>query len=197
MMTKSKKERMKHVPNILTVIRILTVPVILAVLMVPWNYDKRFWIAALLFVLSAATDGLDGHIARKYDAISNFGKFVDPLADKLLVISVLTWITAEISANWMTVVMVITVAREFIISGFRLVAAADGGKVIAAGWLGKIKTVTQYIALTAYLLFRGAPQQMFLYWVFFAAIILSAVFSALSCAVYIWKNREVLKEDVA
>ena len=196
-MTKSKKERMKHVPNILTVIRILTVPVILAVLMIPWDYEKRFWIAALLFVLSAATDGLDGHIARKFDAISNFGKFVDPLADKLLVISILTWITAEISANWMTVVMVMTVAREFIISGFRLVAAADGGKVIAAGWLGKIKTVTQYIALTAYLLFRGAPQQMFLYWAFFAAIILSAVFSALSCAVYIWKNREVLKEDVA
>ena len=192
-----KNNKMKNVPNILTMARILTVPVLLVLLMVPFGSKAVYWIAAAGFVLSASTDGLDGYIARKYDAVSNFGKFIDPLADKLLVVSVLIWITAELAVPWMTVIAVITVAREFIISGFRLVAVTDGGKVIAAGWPGKIKTVTQYIALTAYILTKALPDASFIYWVFFCAIILSAVFSVYSCANYIWSNREVLKGDKA
>ena len=143
-----KIETIKKLPNILSMARILSVPVVLCALMLPGKSSAQYILAAVLFVLSAATDSLDGHIARKYDAVTNFGKFIDPVADKLLVVSVMIWIAADCAIWWVTLGTILTAAREFVISAFRLVAATQGGKVIAAGWLGKIKTVLQDVALT-------------------------------------------------
>ena len=190
-----KIETIKKLPNILSMARILSVPVVLCALMLPGKSSAQYILAAVLFVLSAATDSLDGHIARKYDAVTNFGKFIDPVADKLLVVSVMIWIAADCAIWWVTLGTILTAAREFVISAFRLVAATQGGKVIAAGWLGKIKTVLQDVALTAYILhFFAAPA--FMYGAFCVLFALSAVMTVWSCADYIVKNREVLMEGV-
>ena len=102
------------------------------------------WIAVAIFVIASLTDMLDGQIARKYNLITNFGKFMDPLADKLLVCSaMIALIELDRIPAW---VVIIIIAREFIISGFRLVAS-DNGVVIAAGWWGKVKTVVQMIMI--------------------------------------------------
>jgi CDP-diacylglycerol--glycerol-3-phosphate 3-phosphatidyltransferase len=190
-----KAETIKKLPNILSLARIISVPVVLAILMLPVQSAIRVWIAALLFVISAATDSLDGHLARKYDAVTNFGKFIDPVADKLLVVSVMIWVAVDAAAGWVTIVAVLTTAREFIISAFRLVAVTEGGRVIAAGWLGKIKTVTQYIALTAYIL-KACFLPVFSNVIFVVFLIISAVMTVWSCADYIARNIGVLKGGV-
>lgn len=113
------------------------------------NAPAAQYAAVGVFVLAAITDALDGHIARKNGLVTNFGKFIDPIADKLLVMSALIVLVERgRMPGWVCIVML---AREFAISGFRLVAAGTG-KVIAAGILGKIKTVTQMIAVIALLL---------------------------------------------
>lgn len=190
-----KAETMKKLPNILSLARIASVPVVLAVLMLAGKSAVGVWFAALLFVASAATDSLDGHLARKYDAVTNFGKFIDPVADKLLVVSVMIWAAVDAATGWVTVVAVLTTAREFIISAFRLVAATEGGRVIAAGWLGKIKTVTQYIALTAYIL-QSCFLPAFANVVFVVFLAISAVMTVWSCADYIARNISVLRGGV-
>lgn len=111
------------------------------------------WIAFVIFCAASFTDFLDGQIARRYNLVTDFGKFMDPLADKLLVCSALILLTAEGSlASW---IVIIIIAREFIISGFRLVAA-DNGIVIAASWWGKFKTVSQ-MALCMILILPKLP----------------------------------------
>ena len=106
-------------------------------------------VALLIFVIASLTDMLDGQIARKRGLVTNFGKFIDPIADKLLVMSALVVLVEQGRLpGWICILML---AREFAISGFRLVAA-DGGKVIAAAWLGKVKTVTQMACVIALLL---------------------------------------------
>ena len=123
----------------ITVIRILLVPVFMAAALLGYQ------LAALtLFVLAGATDWVDGYIARKYNQISNFGKFMDPLADKLLVTAALL-----IFVQWGRLpawALMVVLAREFIVSGLRMMAAANG-QVIAAGWSGKIKTVVTFLGI--------------------------------------------------
>ena len=134
-----------NLPNKLTLLRVLLVPFFVFFLMEEQQGNPSFkWIALLIFAVASLTDMLDGMIARKYNLITNFGKFADPLADKMLVgsamicLSVLGWVPV-----WMTLIIII---REFIISGFRLIAA-EKGKVIAAGWWGKWKTAVTMIAI--------------------------------------------------
>ena len=128
-------------------LRILMIPVF--VILALMNAPAAQYAAVGVFVLAAITDALDGHIARKNGLVTNFGKFIDPIADKLLVMSALIVLVERgRMPGWVCIVML---AREFAISGFRLVAAGTG-KVIAAGILGKIKTVTQMIAVIALLL---------------------------------------------
>lgn len=133
-----------NLPNQLTMLRIILIPVFIVVLMMGYYYP-----AAAIFVIAAATDALDGHIARKYNLITNFGKLMDPLADKLLVVSALVCLVqlGEIQA-WIVIVIL---AREFTITALRSVAASEG-IVIAAGNSGKLKTVFQMVAITAILL---------------------------------------------
>ena len=128
-----------NLPNKLTMGRIFAIPVFIVVFLMDYRIA-----AAVIFILAAVTDMLDGHIARKHNLVTNFGKLMDPLADKLLVMSALICMV-EVGdvAGWMVVVIL---GREFIITGMRQVAAAQG-IVIAAGTTGKIKTITQMIAI--------------------------------------------------
>ena len=137
-----------NLPNKLSLLRICMIPFFVVFALMPPLWAQI--VALLIFIIASLTDLLDGKIARKYNLVTNFGKFIDPIADKLLVMSALIVLVEQgRMPGWICILMM---AREFLISGFRLVAA-DSGKVIAAGWLGKVKTVTQMISvITLFLL---------------------------------------------
>ncbi|MCR5702851.1 MAG: CDP-diacylglycerol--glycerol-3-phosphate 3-phosphatidyltransferase [Lachnospiraceae bacterium] len=137
-----------NLPNKLTILRTILIPFFLVALLCDKNYGGFIpygnWIALVIFAIASLTDMLDGKIARKYNLVTNFGKFMDPLADKLLVSSaMIAFIELDRIPCW---IVIIIIAREFIISGFRLVAA-DNGVVIAAGIWGKVKTAEQMVML--------------------------------------------------
>ncbi len=132
-----------NLPNKLTLLRVCMIPVFVAVmLLVPFPYGTL--IGAAVYALASATDAVDGHLARKWNQVTNFGKFLDPLADKMLVISAL--ILLQQMGLVHPVITIIIIARELMVTSIRLIAASSAGKVIAAGWWGKAKTVTQMIA---------------------------------------------------
>lgn len=166
--------------------RVILIPFFIVFLLVPiTSCDK--WIALAIFIIASLTDLLDGKIARKYNLVTNFGKFMDPLADKLLVCSALIClIELNKIPSWMVIIII---AREFIISGFRLVAA-DNGVVIAASYWGKFKTTFQMVAvclLIADIEALGLITQIIL-WI---AVILTVV----SLIDYLIKNKNVMKEN--
>lgn len=172
-----------NLPNKLTLLRIIAIPVFIVVLMMGHRYT-----ATVIFIAAALTDMLDGHIARKYDLVTNFGKLMDPLADKLLVMAALVCLVDLGNvAGWMVIVIL---AREFAVTGLRQVAAAEG-IVIAAGATGKIKTITQMIAIPLLLLdnwpcrYIGVPLDEIFLWIAVAMTIISGV-------EYIAKNRQLL-----
>ena len=170
-------------------LRILMIPVF--VILALMNAPAAQYAAVGVFVLAAITDALDGHIARKNGLVTNFGKFIDPIADKLLVMSALIVLVERgRMPGWVCIVML---AREFAISGFRLVAVGTG-KVIAAGILGKIKTVTQMIAVIALLL--TAIDGVFAPLGTFAdvAMYVSAFMTVWSGADYIIKNFDCIQD---
>ena len=150
-------ERLWTPANIVTVLRICLVPVFVVAIISPWPAYFPFWpdaetakpwVAAGIFILLAATDGLDGYLARSRGEVTNFGKFIDPLADKILVAAaLLALIELGVLPSWVALVIL---AREFIVSGIRMVAASQG-VVIAASWYGKAKTVTQIVAIVLFI----------------------------------------------
>ena len=134
-----------NLPNKLTILRVIMIPFFVAALLYDGGANQNMrYVAAALFIIASLTDMLDGKIARKYNLVTNFGKFMDPLADKLLVCSALICMIElrELPA-WMVIIII---SREFIISGFRLVAS-DNGVVIAASYWGKFKTTFQMIGV--------------------------------------------------
>ena len=133
-----------NLPNRLTLIRIALVPVFIACFYLEPVFRYWNWLAAIVFFLADMTDIIDGAVARKYGLVTNFGKLMDPIADKLLFCSAFIYLTAAGSMS--PLVCVIFIGREFIISGFRLIAVMNGA-VIAAGKLGKIKATVQVIAI--------------------------------------------------
>lgn len=176
-----------NLPNKLTVLRVIMIPFFVAALMVQGGTNQTMrYIAAAIFIIASLTDMLDGKIARKYNLVTNFGKFMDPLADKLLVCSALIcFIELGQIPAWMVIIII---SREFIISGFRLVAS-DNGIVIAASYWGKFKTTFQMIAVVL-LIFNMESLQLLTdicLWVALALTIISLVD-------YIWKNHKVLTE---
>lgn len=174
-----------NLPNKLTVLRVLLIPFFVASLLFKGGEDYRFRIAALvIFVIAALTDTLDGIIARKYNLITDFGKFMDPLADKVLVCSGLICFVEL--GQLSSVVVLVVIAREFIISGIRLIAS-DNGVVIAAAMSGKLKTVVQMI--TVILLILNLPELSVLTNVF---IILMLFLTTFSLFEYIIKNKNVI-----
>ena len=174
-----------NLPNKLTILRMIMIIPFVVFMLVPIGGTGK-WIALALFVIASLTDLLDGKIARKYNLVTTFGKFMDPLADKLLVCSALICLVemGKIPA-W---IVIIIVSREFIISGFRLVAS-DNGVVIAASYWGKFKTTFQMIAVV--LLIVGIPA---LSMVTTAVVWIALVLTVISLVDYITKNVNVLKE---
>lgn len=175
-----------NLPNKLTMFRVVLIPFFVVFLLVDITlYDN--WIALAIFVVASLTDLLDGKIARKYNLVTNFGKFMDPLADKLLVCSALICLVEmERIAAWMVIVII---AREFIISGFRLVAS-DNGVVIAASYWGKFKTTFQMVMICLMIADLEALSLVTVV-VTWAAVILTVV----SLADYLIKNKGVMQEN--
>ncbi len=176
-----------NLPNKITIFRVCMIPVFLVFMLVP-GIPFGNYIATAVFAIACASDALDGHIARKHNLVTNFGKFMDPLADKLLVCSALIcFVELSYMPAW---IVIVVIAREFIISGFRLIAS-DNGVVIAASYWGKFKTIAQMI--TCILLIVQLPfswievvEQIFIW--------LSLILTVVSLVEYIWKNKNVLKE---
>ena len=174
-----------NLPNKLTILRVIMIPFFVVFLLADVTGSADKWIALVIFCVASLTDMLDGKIARKRNLVTNFGKFMDPLADKLLVCTALICLTAMDRLN--VVVTLIIIAREFIISGFRLVAS-DNGIVIAANYWGKFKTVSQMALIIVKIMDLGG-----IFVELEAVLTLIAVaLTLISLMDYIMKNKEVL-----
>ena len=178
-----------NLPNKLTTFRVILIPFFVCFMLAPNMTGINHYIAAAIFIVASLTDLLDGKIARKYNLVTNFGKFMDPLADKLLVCSAMICLiqTGQLAA-W---IVVIIIAREFIISGFRLIAS-DNGVVIAASYWGKFKTTFQMLMVIVLILnIQMSFFQILGMILTYVALILTVV----SLIDYIVKNKDVLKEQ--
>ncbi len=176
-----------NLPNKLTILRVILIPFFVAALLWDGGQNQTLrYVSAAIFIVASLTDMLDGKIARKYNLVTNFGKFMDPLADKLLVCSALICLI-ELGQlpSWMVIMII---SREFIISGFRLVAS-DNGVVIAASYWGKFKTTFQMIAVVL-LILQIPPLHIVTQICVWIALILTVV----SLIDYIMKNHKVLTE---
>ena len=177
-----------NLPNKLTVLRVIMVPFFVAFMLYPLAGPASKYIALALFCVASFTDFLDGYLARKHNLVTNFGKFMDPLADKLLVCSALICLSS--TGQLATWIVLVIIAREFIISGFRLVAS-DNGIVIAASYWGKFKTVSHMAMIILLILDLQNPVfgviTTVVVWVGVALTIISLVD-------YVWKNKQVLTQ---
>lgn len=176
-----------NLPNKLTILRVILIPFFVVFMLFDITGTADKWIALVIFCVASLTDMLDGKIARKYNLVTNFGKFMDPLADKLLVCTALICLTSMNRLN--VIVVLVIIAREFIISGFRLVAS-DNGIVIAASYWGKFKTVSQMALIIVLIMDLGGVWNVVgtvLTWV---ALLLTVV----SLIDYIAKNKQVLTQ---
>ena len=170
-----------NLPNKLTLLRIIMIPVFVVLLYLDFPFNNL--VALAVFILASITDTLDGYIARKYNLITDFGKFMDPIADKLLVTAaMLVFVDWHMMPAW---VVIVVVAREFIVSALRLVAA-NNGRVIAAGWSGKVKTASTMVCICLMLLLSNAATlRLVCVWI----ILLTTIYSGIE---YFIKNRDVL-----
>ena len=170
----------------ITLIRVLLIPAFLVVFLLSPAYPWLKWLALAIFIIASLTDYVDGHIARKYNQVSDFGKFLDPLADKLLVIAAMcVFCQWGLMPAW---ALVIVLTREFAVTGLRLIAVGKG-RVIAAGWSGKVKTFTTMVALCIWIVFHEWP---WLNWIIILAIVLPTIYSGVE---YFIQNRDVLAID--
>ena len=174
-----------NTPNKLTIARMIIVPFLVIFLLTGWGGEANRYISLTLFVVASVTDWFDGYLARKNNLVTNFGKFMDPLADKLLVCSaMICMIDLKRLSAWFVIIII---AREFIISGFRLIAA-ENGIVIAANYWGKFKTASQMIMIILLMLDFGGVfavlTQIFIW--------LSVALTIISLLTYIMQNRKVL-----
>lgn len=178
-----------NLPNKLTLFRILLIPIL--VLLMLLNIPNGFLISCVIFIIASVTDALDGYIARRDNLITDFGKFMDPLADKLLVISVLIcMVEVGLVRSWMVIIIV---ARELTVSILRAIAAADG-KVIAAGSSGKLKTITQMVSIA--ILFLGAHfYNIYLLKFGDALILIATLLTLYSGGEYLYKNRGLFMDS--
>ena len=176
-----------NLPNKLTVLRVIMIPFFVFFLLLENGANPTWrYLSAAIFIVASFTDLLDGKIARKYNLVTNFGKFMDPLADKLLVCSALIClIQLEQLPSW---IVIIIISREFIISGFRLVAS-DNGVVIAASYWGQFKTVFQMISVI--LLILNSPALSLITQI---CVWIALILTVVSLVDYIVKNHKVLTE---
>lgn len=168
-----------NIANKLTLLRVFLIPVFLVVLY--WGFPYSQYVALGIFILASLTDFLDGYLARSRNLITDFGKFMDPLADKVLVVTAMLWfVQTGIMPAW---AVAIVIFREFAVSGMRLIAV-EGGRVIAAGWSGKVKTASTMVCLC--LMFLPLPTPVI--WVCVAVIVITTVWSGIE---YFAKNSDV------
>lgn len=197
-----------NLPNKLTLSRVIMVPFFVVFILLVPQYLFFKWIALAIFVIASLTDLLDGKIARKYNLVTNFGKFMDPLADKLLVCSALIAMSSlGVIPAWITIVII---AREFIISGFRLIAA-EKGVVIAASMWGKWKTtfqmlmlcvqmvvMDQYVSVNGNIAANGlyvvTPFYQVLMMIGSITMYIALILTVVSLIDYLLKNKDVLKD---
>lgn len=180
-----------NLPNKLTVLRVCLVPIFVLVLLLSNKSDIGFFriLPLIIFVGAAITDTLDGQIARKHNLITDFGKFMDPLADKLLVCSALIcFIEIDYISSW---IVILIIAREFIISGFRMLASSKGVTIAANIW-GKLKTVIQML-LVIVILCDFAGIFGFLSALITPLIVLTILLTIISAATYIYDNKKVIR----
>lgn len=185
-----------NIPNKITISRIFLIPIFLIVVLVDFSWGEisllgatmpvTHFIGAIIFIIASTTDWVDGYYARKYNMVTNLGKFLDPLADKLLVSAALiTLVEMQIAPSWIVIVII---SREFAVTGLRLVLAGEG-EVVAANMLGKIKTWAQIVAVSALLLHNiifemlAIPFDMIALWV-------ALIFTVWSGIDYFIKNKE-------
>jgi CDP-diacylglycerol--glycerol-3-phosphate 3-phosphatidyltransferase len=195
-----------NLPNRLTIARICIVPAFLVVMLAQDEIGLHYLWALILFLIASYTDHLDGKIARKNNQVTNFGKLMDPLADKILVMTALIcFVQLGLADTW---VVIVILAREFLVTGIRLVAA-ESGQVIAANRWGKAKTVSQIVAISAVLVFQfilelismgsipaftlgGADGAFALTWIGSFLVLISAVFAVISGVVYLMQNIQLI-----
>ncbi len=166
----------------ITLIRVAFIPVFMVLMYLSGGQPGLYmWLSLAVFVVASVTDWVDGYIARKYGQVSDFGKFLDPLADKLLVIAAMTMFCEwAIIPAW---ALMIVLTREFAVTGLRLVAVGKG-KVIAAGFSGKVKTASTMIGLCAMMAF---PTDTILCWVVLGVIVVTTVYSGIEYFIQNWK----------
>lgn len=176
-----------NLPNKLTILRVLMIPIFIYFLLSGVAGPASKWIAAAIFIVASFTDFLDGHIARKYNLVTNFGKFMDPLADKLLVCSaMIALVGMDRLQSW---IVIIIIAREFIISGFRLIAS-DNGVVIAASYWGKFKTNFQMFMIIMLIINLGTDIAVIIENIL---IYVALILTVISLIDYLFKNKDILK----
>lgn len=180
-------EIIMNLPNKLTLFRVFLIPFFVLFMCVDILGEADKYIALAIFIIASLTDLLDGKIARKYNLVTNFGKFMDPLADKLLVCAALICLMGDKLYSWIVIVII---SRELIISGFRTIAA-DNGVVIAAGLWGKFKTTFQMVMIILLILDLNYAWFDVLEYVFIYA---SLALTIISLVEYLYKNRSVLNE---
>jgi len=190
-----------NIPNKITLSRILLIPIFILLLSIPfewgeWNIGDTalpisHFVAGMLFILASATDWVDGYYARKYNLVTNLGKFLDPLADKLLVSAALILLVElGLAPAW---IVIIIISREFAVTGLRLVAAG-GGIVLAASNMGKLKTVTQIVAIAA-LLLHNFPFSYLGFPLATIMLYIALFFTVLSGYDYFAKNWNVMRDS--
>ena len=191
-----------NLPNKLTIFRIILVPIM--VIITFFNIDIKWILVDVIFIIASITDKLDGYIARSRNQITTFGKFLDPIADKILVLAAMLILVEDAKLPaWIPIVVLF---REFIVSGYRLVAVEKGGKVVAASMWGKLKTVTQMLAILLAFLdsnafgacFTGSLSGFsFVYNLIVTILmIVSVIATIFSGADYIVKGKDLFKEEV-
>ena len=170
-----------NLPNKLTVLRILLIPVFMVVLY--WGFPGANYVALVIFILASLTDLLDGKIARVRNLVTDFGKFADPLADKMLVTAAMLWfVEIGLMPAW---ALLIVICREFAVSGLRMLAS-DAGRVIAAGWSGKVKTAATMVCVVLMFLPIPAVLNTVCVWV----IVVTTLYSGVE---YFMKNKDVFR----
>ena len=190
-----------NIPNKITVSRILLIPLFLIIMLVPFNWGEltllgvtlpvTHFVGALIFIIAASTDWVDGYYARKYNLVTNLGKFLDPLADKLLVSAALiVLVELNYAASW---IVIIIISREFAVTGLRLILAGTG-EVVAANMLGKIKTWAQIVAISALLLHNIIFEIVHIPFDQIALYV-DVIFTIWSGVDYFVKNKEVFKNS--
>lgn len=191
-----------NLPNKLTIFRIILVPIM--VIITFFNMDIKWILVDVIFILASLTDKLDGYIARSRNLVTTFGKFLDPIADKILVLAaMLILVEAAKLPAWIPIIVLF---REFIVSGYRLVAVEKGGKVVAASVWGKLKTVTQMVALILAIVDYNAFGACFTgnlkgfnFWynlIVTILMLISVVATIFSGIDYIVKGKDLFKEEV-